>query len=147
LPGGRNEELAARASQALRQFEESLDGDLNTAEALAAVFEYIRETNSVLDQDQFPEGNRADAAAVLDAFDRVFDVLRTNDQVPGLRLDLLANRAPAGPADEEINQLVAERTAAKRARNFARADEIRNLLVEQGILIEDTKDGVRWKRK
>ena len=67
--------------------------------------------------------------------------------MPGIHLDMLPASAPAGPAEEEINQLVAERTAAKKARNFARADEIRNQLLEKGILIEDTKDGVRWKRK
>jgi cysteinyl-tRNA synthetase len=147
LPAGHNAELAARARHAIEQFEHSLDDDLNTAEALAAVFEYIRETNSVLDQDAFPDGNRSDAAAVLGAFDRIFDVLRTNDKVVGIRLDMLPASAAAGLAEEEINQLVAERTAAKKARNFARADEIRNQLLEKGILIEDTKDGVRWKRK
>jgi cysteinyl-tRNA synthetase len=147
LPAGHNAELAARARHAIEQFEHSLDDDLNTAEALAAIFEYIRETNSVLDQDGFPEGNRSDAAAVLGAFDRVFDVLRTNDKVPGVRLDMLPVSASTGPADEQINLLVAERTAAKKARNFARADEIRNQLLETGIIIEDTKDGVRWKRK
>jgi cysteinyl-tRNA synthetase len=147
LPGGREPELTARAQRAVEQFEQSLDDDLNTAEALAAVFEYIRETNSVLDQDRFPEGNRGDAASVLNAFDRVFDVLQTNDKIPGIRLDMLSASAVAGPADEEINQLVSERTTAKKARNFARADEIRNQLLEKGILIEDTKDGVRWKRK
>ena len=147
LPAGENAGLAARARQAVEQFEQSLDDDLNTAEALAAVFEYIRETNSVLDQDLFPEGNRADAASVLTAFDRIFDVLRTNDKIPGMRLDLLPKAAAAGPTDEEIHEMVAERTAAKKARNFARSDEIRNTLLEKGILIEDTKDGVRWKRK
>jgi cysteinyl-tRNA synthetase len=148
LPTGQNPELAARASAAIRQFEDSLDDDLNTAEALAAIFEYIRETNTALDQDQFPEGNRADAAKLLAAFDSVFDVLRTNEAAGIVPASLLREgEPPAGPSEAEIEALIADRTAAKKARNFARADEIRATLLEKGIVIEDTKDGVRWKRK
>lgn len=146
--GAGAEELAARAAKAVAAFESSLDDDLNTAEALAAVFEFVRETNTTLDQDRFPEANRAGALNVLNVFDRIFDVLRPNEQVPGLRLDLLAQpESPVGLTDAEIERLIEARTAAKKARNFVRADELRAELVEKGILIEDTKDGVRWKRK
>lgn len=144
----RAEELAARAAKTLAAFEDSLDDDLNTAEALASVFEYVREVNTALDQDQFREAGRAGALNVLAVFDSVFDVLRPSDQVPGLRLDLLPqSESAAGLSDAEIESLVEERTAVKRARNFARADEIRAALLGKGIILEDTKDGVRWKRK
>jgi cysteinyl-tRNA synthetase len=147
LPAGKSPELTARAFAAIRQFEESLDDDLNTAEGLAAVFEYIRETNSVLDEDQFPEGNREDAVRLLAAFDSVFDVLRGNEAA-GIPASVLAkNEASAALSEADICALVAERTAAKKARNFAVADEIRATLLDKGIVIEDTKDGVRWKRK
>src|SRR5271168_2529600 len=139
LPAGQNPDLAARAAAAVRQFEESLDDDLNTAEALASVFEYVRETNTVLDQDQFPEGNRADAARLLAAFDSVFDVLRGNEAV-GIPPNLLPRaEMPPGLAERDIEALIAERTAAKKARSFALADEIRATLLDKGIVIEDTK--------
>jgi cysteinyl-tRNA synthetase len=142
LPEGRNEAVAERSAQAIRDFEKGLDDDLNTAEALAATFEYVREVNTALDSGEFREENRWDAARVLEVFDTVFDVLKSGD--PG---------GIAGPSrasqisDAEIEHLVNERNEAKRARKFARADEIRNLLQEKGVILEDTKEGVRWKRK
>ncbi len=142
LPAGRNEKLAERSAQAVREFEEALDDDLNTAEALAATFEYLREVNTAVDEGEFREENRWDAARVLEVFDTVFDVLKPNGSaVPG------RDRDEGGPSDAEIEALIAERTQAKRAKNFARSDEIRKLLQEQGVMLEDTKEGVRWKRK
>ena len=96
---------------------------------------------------------------VLASFDAVFDVIEDRDAEPTRRAmewaeqDWTAGRRCAGIAgaqslrDEAIDALVAERTLAKRQRNFARADQIRNELAEKGIVIEDSKDGVRWKRK
>jgi len=136
LPAGRNEVIAERSREAIRQFQEALDDDLNTAQALAAVFEYVREMNTALDENQFCEGNRwEDAARVLEVFDRIFDVLKPS--------------ALAKPtlSDTEIEERIAERMRAKQARDFARADAIRAELLEQGVIIEDTKDGVRWRRK
>ncbi len=136
LPAGRNEVLAERSADAIREFEESLDDDLNTAEALAAIFEYVREVNTALDEGEFREENRWDAARVLEVFDGIFDVLKPNE-LP----------ATGGLTDAEVERLITERTQAKRARDFARSDEIRKLLQEKGVILEDTKDGVRWKRK
>jgi cysteinyl-tRNA synthetase len=137
LPPGKNQSITDRSVSAIRQFEDALDDDLNTAEALAAIFEYVRAMNTALDENQFEDDNRWDAARVLEVFDTVFDVLK-----------LTASTAPkAGPIDSEIEALIEERNQAKKARNFKRSDEIRNLLLEQGVLLEDTKDGVRWKRK
>ena len=138
LPGGKNQGITDRSAAAIRQFEAGMDDDLNTAEALAAVFEYVRAMNTALDENQFQDDNRWDAARVLEVFDTVFDVLKppapSAAKVEGL-------------SDGEIEAFIVERNEAKKARNFKRSDEIRNLLLEKGILLEDTKDGVRWKRK
>jgi cysteinyl-tRNA synthetase len=133
-PEGANDELAARTSQAERAFRDSLNDDLNTAEALAAVFEYIRDANSAMDAGLFQAGNAAGALKFLELFDSVFDALK-----PSVKAGELS--------DADIETRIAERTAAKKARNFAQADQIRDLLLEQGIILEDTKSGVRWKRK
>jgi cysteinyl-tRNA synthetase len=76
----------------------------------------------------------ASAKAVLDLFDLVFDILQPAAAAGGL-------------TDEEIEAKIEERRQAKKARNFAAADQLRVALLEQGVIIEDTKDGVRWKRK
>lgn len=131
---GANSEFSQRTAAAVETFEASLDDDLNTAEALAAVFEYIRDTNSAMDTGGFLAGNAKEALEFLAKFDRVFDVLN-------------ATVAEGAIADSDIDAKVAERNAAKKARNFPLADQIRKDLLELGIVIEDTKDGVRWKRK
>jgi cysteinyl-tRNA synthetase len=131
---GENAELAKRTQEAIAAFEASLDDDLNTAEALAAVFEYIRDTNSAMDTGAFLADNVKQALDLLARFDSVFDVLK-----PSV--------AEGALSDADIDAKVAERNAAKKARNFQLADQIRAELLEQGIVIEDTKDGVRWKRK
>ncbi len=134
LEPGRNNEATERSEEAIRRFEESMDDDLNTAEALAAVFEYIRATNTALDENTVKEENRWEAARLLEIFDKVFDVLN-----PSSERALLSA--------EEIEAKIEDRKAAKQARDFARADAIRVSLLDGGVIVEDTKDGVRWKRK
>jgi cysteinyl-tRNA synthetase len=131
---GVNSELADRTEAAMKAFDEALDDDLNTAEALAATFEYVRDTNTAMDAGEFRAGNLAGALRFLARFDSVFDVLQPSSR----------GRESSGV---DIDALIAERTAAKRARNFARADEIRGQLAGHGIVLEDTKEGVRWKRQ
>src|SRR3984885_1261250 len=131
---GINPVFVTAAENAMKAFREALDDDLNTAEALAAIFEFVREANIAMDQGGFLSGNRESALAVLDNFDSFFDVLTPAAATGGL-------------SDVDIDTLIADRTAAKRARDFARADAIRAELSEQGIILEDTKDGIRWKRK
>ena len=132
---GSNAALDNRARSAAIAFDEALDDDLNTAEALAAMFEYVRDANAAMDSGEFLCGNRDAALQFLARFDSIFDVLK-----PSVR-------AADGLADAEIEALIAERTAAKKSRNFARADQIRAQLASQGIILEDTKEGVRWKRQ
>jgi cysteinyl-tRNA synthetase len=131
---GANEEAAARAAAALARFEEAMDDDLNTANALGAVFEFIRDTNTAMDSGAFLAGNVPAALAFLARFDEVFDVLKPTVSEGAL-------------SDDEIDGLVAARNAAKKARDFARADSLRAELLDKGVILEDTKEGTRWKRK
>jgi cysteinyl-tRNA synthetase len=131
---GFNDQLAARTAQAAQAFTDSLNDDLNTAEALAAAFEFVRDANSAMDSGEFRASNVAAALEFLALFDSIFDVLRPSVKTGGL-------------SDADIEARVAERTAAKKARDFALSDRIRDELLEQGIILEDTKTGVRWKRK
>src|SRR3954470_7261986 len=133
-PEGVHEALAARASAASQGFSDSLNEDLNTAGALAAVFEYVRDANTAMDSGEFRAGNVTAALDFLRQFDSIFDVLAPTVQTNSI-------------LDSEVESMIAERTAAKKAKNFARADQIREQLLEAGIILEDTKNGVRWKRK
>ncbi len=156
---GENPALQEAAKKAQAEYMAALSNDLNTAEARAPIFDLVRAANTALDRGELKAGDRDAILKVLADFDAVFDVLedrdaeltrqalewaeqagRTGDVAP----ELLARQ---GLTDEAIDALVAERTQAKRQRNFARADQIRNELAEKGVVIEDSKDGVRWKRK
>jgi len=134
LPDGLNPKIAEHAARALAGFRAAMDDDLNTAEALAFVFEFLRDANTALDSGEFHAENLAGANALLGQFDAVFEVLKPSSAAEGM-------------SEQEIEKLVAERSAAKKARDFTRSDEIRAQLLEAGVIIEDTKDGVRWKRK
>ena len=134
FPDGSVVEAEERSAGTLRLFDEAMDDDLNTASALGALFEFIRDSNTAMDSGAFNAGNVGGAMAVLARFDEVFAVMKPTV-------------AEGGLADEEIDALAAERVSAKKARNFARADAIRAELLEKGIILEDTKEGTRWKRK
>ena len=151
--------LQAAAQKAQADYLAALSNDLNTAEARAPIFDLIRAANTAIDQETASCRDRDAILAVLASFDAVFDVIEDRDAEPTRRAlewaekaGRMADVAPELLArqsltDEAIDALVAERTLAKKQRNFARADQIRNELAEKGIVIEDSKDGVRWKRK
>ena len=156
---GENPELQAAAGKAQTDYMAALGNDLNTAEARAPIFELLRMANTAIDQGLLKTGDRDAILAVLAKFDAVFDVLTDYDaeatraaiawaQAAGRSADIAPELlARQGLTDEAIEALVAERTTAKKRRDFARADQIRNELAEKGVVIEDSKDGVRWKRK
>ena len=131
---GANGRLSASIAESIRRFDECLDDDLNVAGALGAVFEFIREVNTAADAGELLSANAAEALALLARFDSIFDVLRPTEKSGDISADV-------------IEKLIAERAASKKAKNFARADAIRNDLLEKGIVLEDSKDGTRWKRK
>jgi cysteinyl-tRNA synthetase len=133
LADGTNEKLAEITAAATKAFDEALDDDLNTAEALAAAFEYVRDTNTAMDAGEFLTGNVPGAFEFLARFDSIFDVLKPSAVANGL-------------LDADIEAKIAERSAAKKSKDFARADQVRKDLAAQGIILEDTKEGVRWKR-
>ena len=114
----------------ITKFEEAMDDDFNTADALAAVFELVKFANT-----NVQEGSSAEFAAyTLEVMTKLCDVL-------GLILEKKDDIL-----DEEIENLIAERQAARKAKDFARADEIRGLLLDKGIELKDTREGVKWKR-
>ena len=129
---GRDDKLQRATEQALTEFEAGMDDDLNTSVALAAVHELSREVNTVLARRGLREENKREVIAAIDRIDSVLNVF--GDPQPQI-------------LDAEIQTLIDERQEARHRRDFDRGDEIRDQLAARGIILEDTKDGVRWKRK
>ena len=129
--GEADADVLAQFDRRRAQFCDALDDDLNTADAIAAVFELVRDVNvSVLGAD----AAKATVQAAIDAFDELTGVL-----------GLVYNRAEK-TLDSEIEAMIEARTAARKAKNWAEADRIRDLLKAQGIVLEDTPNGVKWHR-
>ena len=174
FPAGESSELQERARAARQAFEDALDDNLNTAEALAAIFDLVRDANTAMDRREFHDSDRAAFLDVLERWDRIFAVLEDNDHTKLLKFGFIAtvekSRAadaviskeggsgvtPNGYtsavltealADEEIEKRIAERNAARRRGDFASADKIRAELLAAGVILEDTTAGTRWKRK
>ena len=129
---GNSDELSAATQHALKEFEAGMDDDLNTSVALAAIHDLTREVNTALAQGTLREDNRREVLDAIDRFDSVLGVF---------------GESKSEMLDDEIQKLIDERQDARHRRDFARADEIRVELTDRGIILEDTKDGVRWKRK
>jgi cysteinyl-tRNA synthetase len=129
---GMNEALHQASLRALQEFEDGMDDDLNTSIALAVIHNLSREVNTALARKQVKEDNKRELLELLARIDTVLNIFG-NEQREML--------------DTEIQALIDERQEARRRRDFGRADEIRDELASRGIILEDTKDGVRWKRK
>ena len=112
------------------KFETAMDDDFNTADAISVIFELVKLANSTVTA----KNSRKFVQKAVDEITTLCDILGI---VTEQETELL---------DDEIEQLIEERQAARKAKNFARADEVRNLLLEKGIILEDTREGVRWKR-
>jgi cysteinyl-tRNA synthetase len=159
LVEGTTPALQAAAEKAETGYLAALQNDLNTAEARAPIFDLVRAVNSALDAGTVLAGDREYVLAVLDKFDAVFAVIADHDAAPTKAAvawaqshDLSDKIAPEllvaqGLTDAEIDSLIAARNTARKQRNFKRSDEIRDELAAKGVILEDAKDGVRWKRK
>jgi cysteinyl-tRNA synthetase len=129
---GNNDELHAITLRAAQEFEAGMDDDLNTSVALAVIHNLTRDVNTALTRKKLHDDNKRELLDLLIRFDTVLNIFGTGER------EML---------DGEIQSLINERQEARRRRDFHRGDEIRDELAGRGIILEDTKDGVRWKRK
>ena len=126
-------EEAAKAEEAAKYekaFDDSMDDDFNTADAIAAIFDLVKFANTTADE----KSSKAYAEVLREKIQGLCDIMGL---ITEKKEELL---------DEDIEKLIEERQAARKAKNFARADEIRAELLEKGIVLEDTREGVKWKR-
>jgi cysteinyl-tRNA synthetase len=130
-------DVPARVEEARKAFGDAMRDDLNTAAALGAMFELVRALNSAIDAGQLAAADVPVVRAAFDEFDRVLGILS---------LRRVEDAQPPVPV-EEIERLIEERHAARRRRDFAAADRVRQDLAARGILLEDSPAGTRWKRK
>ncbi len=162
FPAGSNPEMQALATETIRRMRAALDDDLNTAQAQAAIFEMVRTANSALDAGAMKKGDAEPLLAALEKFDEIFAVLKDDD---GPKMKQVFDWAPTegrekdiSPelreavqstefSDADIEKKIVEMGAARNARNFKVSDALRAELTVAGIVIENTKDGVRWHRK
>jgi cysteinyl-tRNA synthetase len=159
---GANEEMQSLAAETIERVKSSLDDDLNTAQAQAAIFEMVRRTNIALDANGVKQDDVTPLLAALGKFDEIFAVLNDDDgskmkqvfewaPTEGREKDISAELREAVQAgqhsDVEIETKIGEMEAARKGRNFKVSDGLRAELTAAGIVIENTKDGVRWRRK
>jgi cysteinyl-tRNA synthetase len=129
---GLNEGLHEATVTAAKEFEGGMDDDLNTSVALAVIHNLTRVVNTALARKKLQDDNKRELLELLKRFDTVLNIFGDEQR------EML---------DSEVQNLIDERQEARRRRDFARGDEIRDELAGRGIILEDTKDGVRWKRK
>jgi cysteinyl-tRNA synthetase len=162
FPAGATPPMAQLADETIARIKSALDDDLNTAEAQAAMFDMLRKANTALDAGKVRQDDVKPLLGALEKFDEIFGVLKDDDQ-PKMKVILDWARAEgrekeispelteiagsAQLADEEVNQKLAEMEAARKARNFKVSDALRGELTAAGVIVENTKDGVRWRRK
>jgi cysteinyl-tRNA synthetase len=162
FPEGSTPEMQSLASETGDRMRAALEDDLNTAQAQAAIFEMVRTANTALDSGQVKKDDAAPLLAALQTFDEIFAVLKDDD---GLKMKQVFDWAPtegrekdispelreavesAQLSDADIEKKIAEMESARRGRNFKASDALRAELTAAGIVIENTKDGVRWRRK
>lgn len=134
VPSSGDETLDARLRELTVRFTSKMDDDFNTPDAITVLFELVAEANGLLKQPVVPARSIDAMMGLMDAMNSVLGLLPAAAEAAGL-------------LDAEVDALIAERTQARSDKNWKRADEIRDLLAEQGILLEDTPQGIRWRRK
>jgi cysteinyl-tRNA synthetase len=125
-------ELQGRILEIKQSFETRMNDDFNTPDAITAVFDLVTEANLLLQKERVTKANIELLLEQIIAFDAILGILKSDDD------ELL---------DEEVEFLIKERNEARSSKNWARADEIREILTVRGILLEDTPQGLRWRRK
>ena len=146
FPSGQNPENEKRIAQAEADFDAGLADDINTAMALAAVFDLVRDINTAMDRGTFLQQDAPRTLAAMEKSDAVLAVLADDDDDKLAKLGFTPQETRMSAA--EVEALIEERQAAKKRRDFKRADEIRQKVGDSGILLQDAKDGsVRWKYK
>jgi cysteinyl-tRNA synthetase len=162
FPDGSTPEMQSLATETIERMRTALNDDLNTAQAQGAIFEMVRAGNAAIDSGHIKKDDAAPLLSALEKFDAVFAVLNNDDVA---KMKQVVDWAPAegreseiGPelreavqsgrlSDADIENKISEMEAARRSRDFKTSDAIRAELVAAGIVIENTKDGVRWRRK
>jgi cysteinyl-tRNA synthetase len=162
FPSGSNPEVQALGTETINRMRAALDDDLNTAQAQAAIFEMVRSANSALDAGEIKKDDPGPLLAALEKFDEIFAVLKDDD---GPKMKQVFDWAPTEDrekdispelreavqsgqlSDADIEKKIAEMETARRTRNFKVSDALRAELTAAGIVIENSKDGVRWRRK
>ena len=157
---GSSEAMAKLAQETNDRIKSSLDDDLNTAQAQAAIFEMVRAANAAIDAGEMKKNDVAPLLAAVDQFDEIFAVL-AEDDLPKMKVvadwaraegreispELLELIGSGALSDAEIDAKIAEMEQARKTRKFDVSDRIRTELTAAGIVVENTKDGVRWRRK
>jgi cysteinyl-tRNA synthetase len=158
---GSNAAISQLAKETTERITNALSDDLNTAEAQGAIFDMLRKSNTALDAGDVRQDDAQALLKTLDHFDAVFGVLKDDDQ-PKMKAILdwahAAGRADISPqleeivgsaqlSDEDVNRKLAEMETARKSRDFKASDAIRAELVGVGVIVENTKEGVRWRRK
>jgi cysteinyl-tRNA synthetase len=154
--------LTTLANDSSQRVGEALNEDLNTAQAQAAIFDMVRVANAAIDSGEMKQGDVQPLLSTLDQFDEIFGVLKDDDAAKMQRIadwaksegrekeispELMDALRSNALSDEQVNQKIDGMKAARAAKNFAASDAIRAELTANGILIEQTKEGVRWRRK
>src|SRR5467141_1504860 len=162
FPQGTTESMAELARDTLERFWAGMEDDLNTAQAQAAIFDMVRKANAAIDAGQLKKDDAAVLLDVLEKFDQIFAVLiddetekmkkilewaRSENREKDVSNALLKTVDAQQLSDAAIEQKIAEMEQARRSRKFQSSDAIRAELTAAGIVVENTKDGVRWKRK
>src|SRR5229473_1913089 len=162
FPPGASEGTTQLARETTDRMQAAMEDDLNTAQAQAAVFDMVRKANTTIDAGQIRKDDVPLMLATLEKFDEIFAVLK-DDDAPKMKCildwakavgrekdisqELLDAISGQSLSDEQVEKKIAEMEAARKARNFELSDAIRAELTSAGILVEQTKDGVRWRRK
>jgi cysteinyl-tRNA synthetase len=126
-----NPDVGQILQKAKKDFEEALDDDLNTSEALGVIFTLVKDVNRLMDEKRISASDASKVIGSVNDFDSVFGLLKREELI----------------LDEEIRALIDKRTQARKDKDFKLADQIREELEEKGIVLEDAAEGTKWKRK